>query len=139
MDAVNKSSKQRGRPFQPGVSGNARGRPKGARNRRTRAVLEATEAGGEMPLDYMLTVMRDPKVDAKRRDAMAMAAAPYLHAKLSSVDAKLSSASEKPGDVDRIEVTFVHAQPHGNDEDADGKLASMGCQHATGPKARSAI
>jgi len=79
MDAANKSGKQRGRPFKPGVSGNARGRPKGARNRRTRAVLEAAEAGGEMPLDYMLTVMRDPKADGKRRDAMAIAAAPYLH------------------------------------------------------------
>ena len=139
MDAVNNSGKQRGRPFRPGVSGNARGRPKGSRNKRTRAVLEAAEAGGELPLDYMLAVMRDASADRKRRDAMAMAAAPYLHPKFSSVDAKLSSASEKPEDVDRIEVTFVHAQPHGVDEDADGKLASMGCQHATGPKARSAI
>jgi hypothetical protein len=82
----------------------------------------------------MLTVMRDPNADDKRRDAMAMAAAPYLHPKLSSVDAKLSSASEKPGDVDSIQVTFVRPQPQGIDEDADGKLASMGCQHASGPK-----
>jgi hypothetical protein len=111
MDAVNKSSKQRGRPFQPGVSGNARGRPKGARNRRTRAVLEAAEAGGEMPLDYMLTVMRDPKVDAKRRDAMAMAAAPYLHPKLSSVEPKPFTDPEKPEGVSRIEVSFVHSRP----------------------------
>jgi hypothetical protein len=139
MDAVNNSGKQRGRPFRPGTSGNARGRPKGSRNRRTRAVLEAAEAGGELPLDYMLAVMRDPNADHKRRDAMAMAAAPYLHAKLSSIDAKLSSALEKPEDVSSIQVTFVHPRPQGIDEDADGKLASMGCQHATGPKARSAI
>jgi hypothetical protein len=139
FDAVNNSGKQRGRPFQPGVSGNARGRPKGSRNKRTRAVLEAAIAGGEMPLDYMLAVMRDPGADDKRRDAMAMAAAPYLHPKLSSLDAKLSSASDKFGDVDRIELTFVRPQPRGIDEDADGKLGSMGCQHATGPKARSVI
>jgi hypothetical protein len=31
----------------------------------------------------MLGVMRDPNADNKRRDAMAMAAAPYLHPKLS--------------------------------------------------------
>jgi hypothetical protein len=66
--------------------------------------------------------MRDPAADDKRRDAMAMAVAPYLHPKLSSVDAKLSSAWEKPGDVDRIQATFVHPQPQGIDEDADGKL-----------------
>jgi hypothetical protein len=34
--------------------------------------------------------MRDPGADDKRRDAMAMAAAPYLHPKLSAIDAKLS-------------------------------------------------
>ncbi|HWX31773.1 MAG TPA: hypothetical protein VNZ53_30610 [Steroidobacteraceae bacterium] len=115
------------------------GRQKGARNRATAEARAAAEATGILPLDYMLSVMRNRAVDHRRRDAMAMAAAPYLHPKLSAVDAKLSNASEKPGDVDRIEVTFVHAQPHGIDEDADGKLASMGCQHATGPKARSAI
>ena len=115
------------------------GRQKGARNRATEEARAAAIATGILPLDYMLSVMRDPVVDYKRRDAMAMAAAPYLHPKLSSVDARLSSASEKPGDVDRIQVTFVHAQPQGIDDDADGKLASMGCQHATGPKARSVI
>jgi hypothetical protein len=56
------------------VSGNARGRPKGARNKRTRAVLEAAEAGGELPLDYMLRVMRDSEVPDARRDEMAKAA-----------------------------------------------------------------
>jgi hypothetical protein len=115
------------------------GRQKGARNRATEEARAAAAATGALPLDYMLTVMRDPRVDDKRPDAMAMAAAPYLHPKLSSVDARLSSASEKAGDVDRIQVTFVHAQPQGIDDDADGKLASMGCQHATGPKARSVI
>jgi hypothetical protein len=66
--AVNNSPKQRGRPFQAGMSGNARGRPVGSRNKRTRAVLEAAEAGGELPLDYMLRVMRDSKVPDSRRE-----------------------------------------------------------------------
>ena len=105
-------------------------RQKGARNRATEEARAAAEATGILPLDYMLMVMRDASADHKRRDAMAMAAAPYLHPKLSSVDAKLSSASEKP-EVDHIQVTFVHAQPQGIDEDAGGKLASMGCQRAT--------
>jgi hypothetical protein len=47
----------------------------------------------------------------KRRDAMAMAAAPYLHAKLNAVDASLSPAAPKGGE-DRqgvsVKVAFVH-------------------------------
>ena len=34
------------------------------------------------PLEYMLTVMRDPAVDSARRDRMAVAAAPYCHGKV---------------------------------------------------------
>jgi hypothetical protein len=92
MDAVNNSRKQRGRPFKPGVSGNARGRPKGARNKRTRALLEAADAGGEMPLDFLLRLMRDPRAAMTRRLEAAKAAAPFLHPKLSAVEAKLSPA-----------------------------------------------
>jgi hypothetical protein len=61
------------------------GRQKGARNRATEEARAAAEATGVMPLAYMLSVMRDPAADHKRRDAMAMAAAPYLHARLSTV------------------------------------------------------
>src|SRR5271154_1301841 len=67
LDAVNKSEKQRGRPFKSGVSGNARGRPKGSRNKRTLTLLEAAEAGGEMPLDFLLRLMRDPHTSTARR------------------------------------------------------------------------
>jgi hypothetical protein len=80
--AVNNSRKQRGRPFRSGVSGNARGRPKGSRNKRTRTIIEAAANGGELPLDYMLRIMRDPNASNTRRDEMARAAAPYLHPKM---------------------------------------------------------
>jgi len=49
------------------------GRKKGSRNRATEEARAAAKATGVLPLDYMLTVMRDPEADHKRRDAMAMA------------------------------------------------------------------
>ena len=62
------------------------GRPKGVRSSRTREVIEKAESEGITPLDYMLKVMRDEGADEKRRDGMAIAAAPYLHPKLSAVE-----------------------------------------------------
>ena len=52
------------------------GRQKGVPNKRTREIVEKAAAGGIMPLDYMLAVVRDTKADEKRRDTMAAAAAP---------------------------------------------------------------
>ena len=72
------------------------GRQKGARNRATDEARAAAAASGVLPLDYMLSVMRDSAADSKRRDAMAMAAAPYLHPRLTAIDAKLSPAASEP-------------------------------------------
>jgi hypothetical protein len=95
------------------------GRQKGMRNRATAEARAAAEATGILPLDYMLSVMRDAKVDNKRRDAMAMAAAPYLHSKLSAIDAKLADASEKPDEVS-VTVRFVEPPPY-IDDDEEGR------------------
>jgi hypothetical protein len=95
FDAVNKSGKQRGRPFRPGASGNPRGRPRGSLNKRTQTLLEAAEAGGEMPLDFLLRLMRDRHSPMARRLEAAKAAAPFLHPKLSAIDAKLSLTGSK--------------------------------------------
>ncbi len=60
------------------------GTVKGAKaEAREKAALE-----GILPVEYMLKVMRDARVPKQRRDAMAIAAAPYLHSKLSSVELK---------------------------------------------------
>jgi phage terminase small subunit len=36
----------------------------------------------KLPLDYMLSVMRDPAADLARRDRMAIAAAPFVHGRI---------------------------------------------------------
>jgi hypothetical protein len=62
------------------------GRPKGSLTRVSAAQREAAAQGGETPLDYMLRVMRDDMADSNRRDDMAKAAGPYVHAKLAAVE-----------------------------------------------------
>ena len=106
LDTVNKSGKQRrGRPFRPGQSGNPRGRPRGSLNKRTRALLEAAEADGEMPLDFLLRLMRDPRVPKAKRLEAAKAAAPFCHPKLYPVVAPPAGTKEKP--KVSVQVSFV--------------------------------
>jgi hypothetical protein len=66
------------------------GRQTGVANRRTREIADAAIKQGLTPLEYMLAVLRDETVDPERRDEMAKAAAPYLHPRLASVEAKVA-------------------------------------------------
>jgi hypothetical protein len=66
------------------------GRKKGSKNKRkavaelmSDVVVQAAQSG-ETPLEYMLRVMRDPTQKDHRRDEMAKAAAPYVHARLAA-------------------------------------------------------
>ena len=70
------------------------GRKKGTPNKKTlermaredaAKLLEAKALENDLPLDYMLRVMRDPAVEPHRRDAAAKAAAPYVHPTLAAV------------------------------------------------------
>jgi hypothetical protein len=60
------------------------GRKPGSRERvRTSAEIVKEYSGKkQLPLHYMLKVLNDPAQDQTRRDQMAIAAAPYCHAKL---------------------------------------------------------
>jgi len=102
-----------GPPFQPGVSGNARDKSKGSRNKRTRDVLEAAEAGGEMSLDVLLGLMRDHRAPITRRLEAAKAAALRLYPRLNSVDPKPDEAKE----VTSLTVRFAHPRPNADIED----------------------
>ncbi len=46
----------------------------------------AVKASGLTPLEYMLMVMRDDAGEPRDRLSAAVAAAPYVHAKLSSIE-----------------------------------------------------
>jgi hypothetical protein len=72
----------------------------------------------------MLSVMRDANAQPKRRDAMAMAAAPYGHPKLSAVEAKLSAP--ETSEVPHIRVTFVKPHPRPELDDENGKISPTG-------------
>jgi hypothetical protein len=67
------------------------GRKAGVPNKRTQEKVAAIEASGLTPLDYMLSVLRDELLDRETRLEAAKSAAPYVHAKLASVDTKLST------------------------------------------------
>jgi hypothetical protein len=67
------------------------GRAKGTPNKRTPALKKARDAalkealtGGESPLDIIIHVMRETGEITDRQFAAACAAAPYVHARLSS-------------------------------------------------------
>lgn len=62
------------------------GRQKGSRNKATAAKAEAIAASGLTPLDWMLSVLRDPTIDYDRRDKAARDAAPYVHPRLASTE-----------------------------------------------------
>ena len=73
------------------------GRKPGAVSKLDREARARAQESGTMPLDYLLSIMRDEDQDpAARRDA-AKAAAPYCHARLSATE--LSGPSGGPVSV----------------------------------------
>ena len=86
------------------------GRKRGSKQKVTAESIE--KAGpGEMPLEYMLKVMRDRRADEKRRDAMAIAAAAYIHPKLSSITGSFTHAHEP---VDLSDTDLAHIASAGS-------------------------
>lgn len=70
------------------------GRPKGIPNKRTLQFRKDVEESGLTPLEFMLGIMRDPVQPQKIRSDMAVAAAPYIHPRISAVE--LSGRDGKP-------------------------------------------
>lgn len=62
------------------------GRAKGTRNKKTEAQIEAVKEQGMTPLEYLTSVYQSDAVELSQRIDAAKAAAPYVHAKLASVE-----------------------------------------------------
>jgi hypothetical protein len=74
------------------------GRTKGTKNKATviretfhAELVEQAKVNGQQPLEYMLDVMRNPEADEKRRDAMAVAAASFVHPRLAAITADVKA------------------------------------------------
>lgn len=65
---------------------NGAGRKPGSINKAAKEAREKAAATGELPLDYMLRIMRDDETEKARRDHMAAASAPYVHPRLAAVE-----------------------------------------------------
>lgn len=81
------------------------GRQKGIPNRKTAETVARIEESGLTPLDYMLGILRDETADAGQRFEAAKHAAPYVHPKLSSIEAKIDA--EVNGEITGIEWRVV--------------------------------
>lgn len=66
------------------------GRKVGSATKKTREIAEKAVAEGITPLEFMLNRMRDDGAPMEDRMDMAKAAAPYIHAKLSSIEANVN-------------------------------------------------
>jgi hypothetical protein len=92
------------------------GRKKGVPNKRTAEVQKAVEESGVTPLEFMLTIMRtepgdveDPRLMQaimEMRFEAAKAAAPYVHAKLASVELSGKVGLTK-ADIDDAELAAI--------------------------------
>jgi hypothetical protein len=88
----------------PGSIRKAGGRPKGSRNKRTLELIQRAEANGINPLDLMLEVMHDLWREGDRFAAFACAEkiAPYVHARLASVEQKVEA---------QVRQTVINGEP----------------------------
>lgn len=68
------------------------GRPKGARDKLAQEAAEAVKATGMTPLEYLTSIYQDDEADEAKRIEAAKAAAPYVHPRLSNIEAKVDAS-----------------------------------------------
>jgi len=96
------------------------GRKRGTPNKKTAERKAELAASGELPVDYMLRVMRDGRCKAARRDDMARAVAPYIHARLATAEPQRADDARVPL-LERLEEYAREAAI----EDSRGKVVAL--------------
>ena len=66
------------------------GRQPGSLSRFNREMVELASTGGDLPLDFMLEVMRDESLGIRLRIDAAKAAAPYVNQRLPAIAVDLT-------------------------------------------------
>lgn len=92
-------------PKQRGGARPGAGRKAGVATKKTREIADAAIKGGITPLEFMLERMRDESAAMPDRQAMAVSAAPYIHPRLSTIEAKVEA--DVVARVQRIEIIGV--------------------------------
>ena len=91
----------------PGPRVNA-GRPLGSVAAKRQITAEMIGHGEYLPVEYMLALMRDEQAEPQRRDAMAIQAAPYCHARLSAVaTTNPNGTGPQSGDINLVQIFAV--------------------------------
>jgi hypothetical protein len=111
------------KPPAPGARKGA-GRPLGSANKKTREIADRAAKEGITPLEVMLSIMRTAFETDDRETAMDAAAkcAPYIHARLSSVDLK-ATVKKTTAELTRDELLAIaaHAFPGSNGSPEEGR------------------
>jgi hypothetical protein len=58
------------------------GRKRRGQNQKTREIADRARENGVTPLEFLLSVMRDPTVESHRRESAAQALLPYMHPRM---------------------------------------------------------
>ena len=75
--------------------GKVRVENEGSTNRFSIELMERAKAEGDLPVDFLLKLMRDETLDTRTRLDAAKAAAPYVHHKLSAMKLEASDLTHE--------------------------------------------
>lgn len=93
------------------------GRKPGASTRLNEEARRRAAEGGLMPLDYMLSMLRDETLEPTARFEAAKAAAPYVHAKLANVELNANVAFSHEDALDQLDDDGAGASDQAQTED----------------------